>query len=453
MQKKRKKKYRIRWGRVAMLLAAIAICVTIIYYIGVGVGSLYRWVVSPSADSQPDSINAVVADVSPEKLRESQLMTHRIDSFMHQPMRLDTNLIALSVFDATTQQQVYAYHDTQLLAPASCMKVATALAAIKYLGFDHHFHEALLVRGDIRRDTLVGTLLLQADGDPLFTDLSPLVRKMRSRGIRHIRGQVMVSLAREDTLRAHPTGKLWDIPYNKTPLLLKGKRYVERQLLATLRMSGVTYQKDATVRPRGKYRYAAASSHAMRDVITPMLIHSSNIKADALFYHLDWKAGLCPDRKVNWNIQHQSERVLRRIFSADSTEQMKGFVINDGSGLSPDNRLTASFLVDLLRYAYADKQIFQYFKTEALASPASERRGSLLSRMSNPEYKDRIFVKTGTLTTVGGSSLAGYLEGGDGHWYIFSIINSDSPVAESRIFQDKLCKMMMKKTLTPALSR
>lgn len=445
MQKKRKKKYRIRWDRVAMLLAAIAVCVAIIYYICVGIGSLYRWIVSPQVEVLQDEAEpAAVADVSPQKLRETSAMTHRIDSFMHQPMRLDTSLIALSVFDATTQQQVYSYHDTQLLAPASCMKIATALAAIKYLGLDHRYRESLLVRGETRRDTLVGTLLLQADADPLFTDLSPLVRKMKSRGIRHIRGQVMVSLAREDTLRAHPTGKLWDIPYNKTPLLLKGKRYVERQLMATLRMSGITFRKDDTVRPKGKYKYAATSSSAMRDVITPMLIHSSNIKADALFYHLDWKAGLCPDRKVNWNIRHQSERVLRNIFTTDSTSQMKGFVINDGSGLSPDNRLTASFLVDMLRYAYKDRKIFEYFRDEAFATPSSERRGSLLTRLSNPTYRGRIFVKTGTLTTIGGSALAGYLEGGDGHWYIFAIINTDSPVAESRIFQDKLCKMMMK---------
>ena len=90
-----------------------------------------------------------------------------------------------------------------------------------------------------------------------------------------------------------------------------------------------------------------------------------------------------------------------------------------------------------------DEMLKNYFINEALASPASARSGSLLTRMARPEYRDRIFVKTGTLVTKGGSSLSGYLQGRDGHWYIFSIIHEDSPVADARIFQDRLCKMMM----------
>ena len=93
----------------------------------------------------------------------------------------------------------------------------------------------------------------------------------------------------------------------------------------------------------------------------------------------------------------------------------------------------------------ADTAIRRYFIDEALATPDSGlRRGSLLSRMSRPEYRGKIFCKTGTMTTKGGSSLAGYIHSDDGHWYAFAIINVDSPVAEARIFQDKLCKMMIK---------
>ena len=54
------------------------------------------------------------------------------------------------------------------------------------------------------------------------------------------------------------------------------------------------------------------------------------------------------------------------------------------------------------------------------------------------------FCKTGTMTARGISSIAGYLEGGDGHWYIFTIMDDDSPVAEARMYQDRLLKLMMK---------
>ena len=64
--------------------------------------------------------------------------------------------------------------------------------------------------------------------------------------------------------------------------------------------------------------------------------------------------------------------------------------------------------------------------------------------MSSPLYQNRIFCKTGTLTSIGASSLCGYAHGCNGHWYAFAIINRDSPVGESRLYQDMLCKVLVK---------
>lgn len=436
-----KKKYRIKWGCVTMFALAVVLLGVGLYYAVVGaVGLIKSWLPWNSAETA----QVEVMELDPQQLAESTKMTARLDSLMREPMRLDTSKIAVSVYDVTTQQQIYSLHDRQLLPPASCLKIATAITAMKKLGMNHEYHESLLIRGQLKRDTLVGTLLLKADDDPLLETFDDLVKQMHKRGIRHIRGNVVVDLAREDTLRPHPTAKTWDIPYNRTPLLLKGKQYVVRTLLYTLTTNGISLHRDESVKPEGKYRYVASSSHKLRDVVTPMMIHSSNIKAEAVLYHLDYKGGKIADRRAHWDIAHETEMFLRRTFRDDSTHVMNGFVINDGSGLSPQNRMTASFLVDMLKYAYDDKALRDYFINEALATPDDGlRRGSLLSRMQQPEYRGRIFCKTGTVVTIGASSLAGYLRGCDGHWYIFSIINTDSPVAESRIFQDRLCKLMM----------
>jgi D-alanyl-D-alanine carboxypeptidase/D-alanyl-D-alanine-endopeptidase (penicillin-binding protein 4) len=228
--------------------------------------------------------------------------------------------------------------------------------------------------------------------------------------------------------------------------------------LAALSANGVSFKKDNSVNSAkakgkygdGRYHYVARISHDIKEVITPMLIHSSNVKADALFYHLDWKKGILPQREMVWDKMHYTEKFWNEILSPEDTAKCKfprpvkpRLAYKDGSGLSPDNLLTANTLVDMLRYVYHDEMLKNYFINEALASPASARSGSLLTRMARPEYRDRIFVKTGTLVTKGGSSLSGYLQGRDGHWYIFSIIHEDSPVADARIFQDRLCKMMM----------
>lgn len=263
-----KRKYRIRWDRVFLLLVCpvVVLCLagTCVYHAAIGVSSLLSGKEAENEDT------VAVRKVTPEMVLADKVMASRIDSFMQQPMRLKQEDIAVSIYDVTTGSYVYGHNERKLLPPASCLKIPTAVAAIKLLGLNHRYYESLLVRGEIRRDTLVGTLLLRADADPVLEDLSGLVRQMRRRGIRHIRGNVMVTLELEDTLKQHPTAKKWDIPYNKTPLLLKGKPYVTRRLIQTLRAEGVTFKRDATVRPKGKYHYAASSSHPMRAALIPM---------------------------------------------------------------------------------------------------------------------------------------------------------------------------------------
>ena len=451
------KKVKLRYGRIAAALCVLAAIIAIIYAIILGIIWLYNYIFC-SAEEKLEEAKKTELVITPEMRACDTIMARKLDSLMHIPQALDTSLIAVSVYDVTTESQVYEFHADKSMAPASCMKVATAVAALKNLGMDYQYNVSLQIRGEMKRDTLVGTLLLVADDDPLFDDFNPLVKKMKSRGFRNFRGNIILNLAREDTLKAHPSGKTWDIPYHKAPLLMKGKERITKQFMATLSANGITFKKDRTVNSAnakgkygdGRYHYVARVSHDIKEIITPMLIYSSNVKADALFYHLDWKNGILPNKEMAWDSLHYTERFWKEILSPEDTTKClyprpvkQQLAYKDGSGLSPDNRLTANTLVDMLRYAYKDKNLRNYFINEALASPASARSGSLLTRMARAEYRDRIFVKTGTLVTKGGSSLSGYLEGYDGHWYIFSIIHEDSPVADARIFQDRLCKMMM----------
>ena len=81
---------------------------------------------------------------------------------------------------------------------------------------------------------------------------------------------------------------------------------------------------------------------------------------------------------------------------------------------------------------------------ELLATPNDPvRQGSLTGRMTEPLFTGRVFGKTGTLTTVGVSSLSGYCLSDGGRWYAFSVISEDTPVAESRLLQDALCKVLV----------
>ena len=381
------KKVKLRYGRIAAALCVLAAIIAIIYAIILGIIWLYNYIFCSAEEKQEEAKKTELV-ITPEMRACDTIMARKLDSLMHIPQALDTSLIAVSVYDVTTESQVYEFHADKSMAPASCMKVATAVAALKNLGMDYKYNVSLQIRGEMKRDTLVGTLLLVADDDPLFDDFTPLVKKMKSRGFRNFRGNIILNLAREDTLKAHPSGKTWDIPYHKAPLLMKGKERITKQFMATLSANGITFKKDRTVNSAnakgkygdGRYHYVARVSHDIKEIITPMLIYSSNVKADALFYHLDWKNGILPNKEMAWDSLHYTERFWKEILSPEDTSKClyprpvkQQLAYKDGSGLSPDNRLTANTLVDMLRYAYKDENLRNYFNNEALASPASAR--------------------------------------------------------------------------------
>lgn len=368
---------------------------------------------------------------------------HRLDSLFSLPNRLDTATMAVEVYDIVSGQTLYSRHATRLAPPASCMKLVTAVAAMKYIGFDHPYVSKVSLSGEQSGGTLFGSVHITLDDDPLLENLEPMVDAIRRHDINCIDGEIHVHLTRPDTLKAHATAATWDIPYGRLPITLKGRDRILNDLQVLLTAKGISYEKEALLcddepKEDGEETVIYTQETPLTEVLAPMLIHSSNIKADALYQHMERMANRVP------LVDFSEARWLLPLLS-----QVEGFrsdfVINDGSGLSPDNRLTAHFLVGLLRYAYNDESMRQVLIDEALATPGHPiRHGSLLGRMTASEYRDRIFVKTGTLTTIGLSSLAGYAQTTDGRWLVFAIINEDSPVAESRMFQDRFCRELVK---------
>lgn len=96
-------------------------------------------------------------------------------------------------------------------------------------------------------------------------------------------------------------------------------------------------------------------------------------------------------------------------------------------------------------YAYHNDSIRQVLIDESLATPGHpERHGSLMGRMTDQRFLGRIFCKTGTLTTIGTSSLTGYAQNADGRWFAFSVITCDTPVADARNMQDAVCGALVR---------
>ena len=377
---------------------------------------------------EPDSVDMVIADNLEHLIRRSSL--------------IDTTMLAVDIYDLTRGCYVYEYHSHRRMIPASCMKLLTGVRALKQLGTDHQYNSYEYVLGTVRRDTLYGDLLLQMDDDPLLLSFDEFSQAVKYRGISHIKGKVIFDLLRTDTLRPHHTAQPYDITYKQVPLLMKGAPRVRSEFLASLRAAGVTYERDTLLfnmplKANAELIYQFQTP--LREVLKPMLINSSNVKAECVLYHIIH----AQDRMAEPDTCLQMS-ALDFVQSEGIYDRMADFVVNDGSGLSPENRLTADFLVQLMIYAYKQPEIKDVFIDEALATPAHPvRHGSLLGRMSAPCFRDRIFCKTGTLVSYASSSLTGYAHHINGRWFAFSIINNNSPVYDAREFQDAVCRVLV----------
>jgi D-alanyl-D-alanine carboxypeptidase/D-alanyl-D-alanine-endopeptidase (penicillin-binding protein 4) len=92
-------------------------------------------------------------------------------------------------------------------------------------------------------------------------------------------------------------------------------------------------------------------------------------------------------------------------------------VMNDGSGLSRYDYLTADAVVAVLRHVWQDARLRGPFVS---ALPVAGRDGTLDTRMRGTILDDRVEAKTGTLANV--RSLSGYLETTTGKHVVFAIL-------------------------------
>jgi D-alanyl-D-alanine carboxypeptidase/D-alanyl-D-alanine-endopeptidase (penicillin-binding protein 4) len=145
---------------------------------------------------------------------------------------------------------------------------------------------------------------------------------------------------------------------------------------------------------------------------------SQNLFAECLVKSLDAynPDGSRSGRPGSWEGGHDVLRAeLGRLGVDLATAQLR-----DGSGLSHQNRVTASQVVQLLRAMRRHPHAAAFL--DSLARAGEE--GSMKRRFADPVLKGRVLAKTGTLNHV--SSLAGYATRADGTVLAFALlVNGD----------------------------
>ena len=177
----------------------------------------------------------------------------------------------------------------------------------------------------------------------------------------------------------------------------------------------------------------------LSDVLARCNQRSLNLAAECLFKTLGAHHGGEDGSKKRGEGSWQSGRRAVNMFLTRTGADCSRCVIDDGSGLSRQNRLTADTLTSVLAHMHTGPSGGQF-----RASLANSANGTLAKahRFSEPFYSDRLFAKTGWVS--GAWALSGYCRLSSGGWAAFSILANRPSGRSLRTTVDKIVKEVMK---------
>jgi D-alanyl-D-alanine carboxypeptidase/D-alanyl-D-alanine-endopeptidase (penicillin-binding protein 4) len=366
------------------------------------------------------------------------------------------------------------------LLPASTMKMVTAAAALALHGEDGTLQTQVLIDGVVSpRGTLDGDVYVVAGGDPTLasvefqqfvypirpaTDTSKLVDLLRGAGIQRITGDVVTdpgSYADErvaegwretylnDFDARYITGLTVDAgldvtikrPRSDWPLLApedlgtEGIRVrlavdpvaraaeVLREELARARMS-VEGEARVGTSPASATSIGAMVSPPMGELLTFMVKRSDNHIADTLFREI----GAQVTGRSTWDSSSQAVRVLL----ADLGVDLESAVLEDGSGLSRGDLLSARLLAELDQRMASSEAGALWASLHAIAG----EDGTLRRRLRDTIADGRFRGKTGTLNDV--RALVGAVQGPNGQRFHLAIIGNGGEVWRATTLADQM---------------
>ncbi len=164
---------------------------------------------------------------------------------------------------------------------------------------------------------------------------------------------------------------------------------------------------------------------SLREQLGRMLRFSNNYIADVLTLNLAASLNKEPPTDLSSASGLLSDFIARTQRAAKLTSLKTPAPIFSGSGLTPENLLSANELVSLLAHQYRDTRHFPAFYG-GLVVPRDAPFQFL--RTGTPDWLDRVALKTGTMDTPHSvCGIAGYLRKKDGGWMAFAVIVNGGP--------------------------
>lgn len=195
----------------------------------------------------------------------------------------------------------------------------------------------------------------------------------------------------------------------------------------TLREIGIRVNGPVTVShadlPKDAYVLAATEGYSLKEQLGRMLRFSNNYIADVLTLNISAATGRSPDTLADAGtaLSNYVARVQKSGKRAQSTPPR----LWSGSGLTPENEISAEELTTLLSNQYYNTRNFPAFYG-GLVVPRQAPFAFL--RMGSAAWLDRVALKTGTMDDPHSvCGVAGYIRKKDGGWIAFTTIVNGGP--------------------------
>ena len=332
---------------------------------------------------------------------------------------------------------VSAQSENEQFNPASTLKLATALVALRTLGPDHRFATGVWTDGMLDKTTgvLNGNLYISGR-DPSFHYEHGvlLARELNQLGIKQVSGDLIVAPGFTMNFSASATRsgeRLYDTldatrryaeavrAWNYERTLLNDRAGLETVPSVAV-MGAVTV---APVTPSAKLLLTQRSSKLV-DILKVLLCYSNNFMAERIGEALGGPASVRQQLTTQLGLGPDEIRI----------SSLSGLGIN---------RISPRVMMKIYRELRAELQ--KHGLTPSSILPvAGIDPGTLEDRFNGPAWRGSVIAKTGTLsrTDGGASSLVGQMRAANGEVLLFVIMNQRGSVWRFRENQDYLVMLV-----------
>lgn len=343
----------------------------------------------------------------------SGLYAAPIDDFKANPA-VNASSTSVMIIDLRTGKTVAALNESTPLLPASIMKSLTIASLMQLTEPEDRYITEVYLEGPVRNGVLQGNLLIVGSGDPTVNSryepksaefVNEIVQALKKKGITEISGEIAVeqgvfsgpsqpdSWASADKGSYYGTGvhgfNFEDNRVGKASVKSPASIFLNR-LQAALTKAGIAVGNREEL-PNGRKLLLRHQSGPIFEIMRSCMMRSDNMFAETLLRTYALRRG--KEGSTEAGAREETD------FWRKKGMPMEGVKIVDGSGLSRQNRLTASFLANVLKDMAVDVDYASYF-------PLAGQEGTLRGFLKDSELDAYIAMKTGSMNGV--QCYAGY---------------------------------------------